>query len=117
MIRTYDKAYGDNAGAYATVSMPTVFGSGQVHIPLGWKPSVSLVAFSRLFDEKAKVVAEYDPTDYEDPDLWVGYYNEYTAEFDDPFTSTGFWVQYRNIPELDGDSNPLGLNFNYICLP
>ena len=115
MIRAFSTSYGDNSPAYARAALPTVFGSGQVHIPIGWLPSAVAVSFSRLFDEKQQG-AVYVDDNHEDPVVFVGYIDVYTEEYDVPFTSTGFWLNYRNIPELDSEGSPLGLDINYICL-
>jgi len=114
MIRAFSTAYGDNAPAYARASLPTVFGSGQVHIPIGWVPSAAHVSFSRLFEEKQQAVV-YSGDDHEDPVVFVGYIDSYTDEYVTPYDSTGFWLQYRNIPELDSEGEPLGLDVVYLC--
>jgi hypothetical protein len=116
MIRAFSTAYGDNAPAYARLTLPEAFGSGQVHIPIGWMPSAVMVGFSRLFDEKAEALYREGEDEHDDPVTFTAYIDPYTNEYADPYTSTGVWIQYRNIPELDGEGNPLGLDINYTAL-
>jgi len=113
MIRIFSRDSGDNPSSYARLILPTTFGSGQVFIPIGARPSSATVAFSRMFDEKQKTINDWDEEDHDDPVVFVAYWSEYLGDYSTPFTELGFWVNYRNVPELDGDSNPLGLDITY----
>jgi len=117
MVRVFSKRGGDNSGAYGEIQLPYLFGSGQYHVELGWRPSVAIVSFSREFEEKLKAVFELaDDTPHEDPEIWVGYIDAY-GDDTTPFDTTGFYVSYRNIPEFDGEALNLGLYFSYMALP
>lgn len=117
MIRVMSRRSSDNAGAYARLELPTTYGSGQYFVTLGWRPSGATVAFARLFDEKQKTIFVPDDENHEDPVIFVGWWDSYNLEYGNPFTATGFWACYRNIPQLDGDTNNLGLDFNYRAMP
>jgi hypothetical protein len=109
MIRYFSKEYGDNAPSQARLTL-SVSGSGQMHIDVGYRPSAASVAFARLFDERSDEILSYDVEDeHDDPVVFVGYYNLYTDSYEEPYTDTGFWVQYRNIPETPG------FDVNYYC--
>lgn len=115
MIRIFSRALGDNAPAYARLILPTIFGSGQVFVSLGYRPCTGTVSFSRMFDEKSAALFAQDPENHDDPVVFIGYYDSYSDAYADPFTSDGMWLSFRNVPELDGSSNPLGLDVNYIA--
>jgi hypothetical protein len=117
MVRRFSRLLGDNAPAYALMEYLTVYGSGQIHIPIGWRPCAVMVLFSRLFEEKSYTLYAADPIQEldSDPKLWVDYIDPYTGDYASPFDATGFWLQYRNIPRLDSRGELLGLRFNYVC--
>ena len=105
MIRRYNLSEGDNAPAYAHFKVFNIYGSGELHIDLGWAPTGVEVAFSRqylriwkgdyLYFNPASygVESSYDEyTDGDEPQIYVRH--------DSPMTTTGFWIQYRNIPGL-----------------
>lgn len=116
MIRRFSRKSGDNRPAVSLLELPTISGSGQVHVSIGWAPSAAIVSFSRLTSERYRELFSLDPAvTHPDPQIWVEYINPYTGSSDDAYTSTGFWLQYRNIPPYDGDGNLLGLVVNYMC--
>ena len=72
-----------------------------------------------MFDEKLQELSATvtEDNEHEDPVVYVAYYNAYTQALADPFTSTGFYVRYANIPQYDDDGNQLGLDINYAVYP
>lgn len=117
MIRVFSRAEGDNAPAYARLTLPTTFGSGQVFVSVGFRPCTGTVSFSRLFEEKQAALWGHDDESHEDPVVFLGYWDSYEDAYGDPFTDDGCWVSYRNIPELDSESALLGLDINYYLAP
>jgi len=112
MIRRYNLSEGDNAPAYAHFKIYGIYGTGSIHIDLGWEPTAVEISFSRQYLRIWKgtylsfnpasygVVESYDQyADGDEPQVFVRHENA--------FTSTGFWLQYHNIPGL--------LDVSYYC--
>lgn len=101
MIRRYNLKEGDNAPAYAHFKIYNIWGSGEIHMDLGWEPTSVEVAFSRQYLRIWK-------GDYLSFDSYTSSYDQYTdgdepqiyVRHSSPMTSSGFWITYRNIPGL-----------------
>jgi len=119
MIRVFSRYQGDNVSPEARLILPTTYGSGQVFIPLGARPSSATVSFARMFDEKQQVLNSWEDTlgddEHDDPVVFIAYWNSYTESYEDGFTDLGFWLQYRNIPQYDDNMNVLGIDIHYLA--
>jgi hypothetical protein len=115
MIRRFSRKSADNRPSSGLDEYPLTFGSGQLHVTIGWAPCTAIVSFPRLFEEKLKAVAPLGTDEtHDDPKIWVQKLDDYGVNID-AYDATGFWMQYRNIPELDADGNAMGLQINYYC--
>lgn len=132
MIRRYNLSEGDNAPAYARLTIYGIYGSGSIHIDIGWRPTAVQVAsarqFLRVWQGNYLVYNSYSYSysysypysySYSYPYSYsyeVTSYDEWSDgdEFQvyvraqNPFTDTGWWLEYRNAPGL--------LDINYIVI-
>jgi len=113
LIRRYNLSNGDNAPAYAHFKIMGVWGSGIVHVDLGWAPcSVQISPARQLLrvwkGDYLKHIAESygipeSYSQYSDSDEFQAY-----VKHENGLTESGFFLQFRNAPGI--------VDINYLAI-